>query len=53
MVVSMSARPSWNTCKGVDGAYAEIVIDMNSTTHERRVLVLQCATFYGLFQEGR
>lgn len=38
--------------KGVDGAYAEIVIDMNSTTMNG-VLVLQCATFYGLFQEGR
>ena len=38
--------------KGDAGAYAEIVIDMNSTTMNG-VLVLQCATFYGLFPEGR
>eukprot|EP00903_Cladosiphon_okamuranus_P002066 g2064.t1 len=38
--------------KGAEGAYAEIVIDMNSTTMNG-VLVIQCATFYGLFPEGR
>jgi len=38
--------------QGAAGAYAEIVIDMNATTMNG-VLVLQCATFYGLFPGGR
>jgi len=37
---------------GSEDAYAEIVIDMNAQTMNG-VLVLQCATFYGLFGEGQ
>jgi len=37
--------------KGSDAHYAEIVIDMNAMTMNG-VMVIQCASFYGLFGDG-